>query len=184
MQRVAFFGGSFDPPHVAHQMAALWALETGHAERVIWVPCYRHAFGKALAPFDDRFEMCLRSAAFLGDRAEVSRVEAEIGGESRTLVTLKRLRDLMPGAQWVILIGADLDPERQRWLGHDEIVTLAEFLVVGRGDQTSPAGAPALPAISSSEIRARLARNEDVSALIPARVRQYIAERGLYRAPA
>ncbi|MEK6607037.1 MAG: nicotinate-nicotinamide nucleotide adenylyltransferase [Myxococcota bacterium] len=180
--RIALFGGSFDPPHVAHQMAALWAIATARADRVLWVPCHRHAFGKQLAEFHDRFEMCVRAAAFLGERGEVSRVEEQIGGESRTLMTLLRLREERRGASFTLLIGADLVEERTRWAGYDEISRIAQFLVIGRQGAPRPgqADSPPLPAVSSTSIRARISRGEDVSQLVPAAVLDHVRARGLY----
>ena len=83
--RVAIFGGSFNPPHLAHQMAALYVLETAAVDELWLVPAFRHPFGKALAPFADRLEMCELAAAALGTRVKVSAIERESGVESRTL---------------------------------------------------------------------------------------------------
>src|SRR5436853_6974273 len=91
--RVALFGGSFNPPHVAHQMAALYVLETAPVDELWLIPAFRHALGKPLQPFEDRLEMCRLAAAALGPRVDVSDVERAIGGASRTLYTLRRLRE-------------------------------------------------------------------------------------------
>lgn len=181
-QRVALFGGSFDPPHLAHQMAARWALENKAVDQVLWVPCAVHAFGKTLASFAHRLEMSRLAAAELGDRVEVSSVEAEIGGESRTLQTLQHLRQARPHVDWSILIGSDLLGETQHWMGYQEITRVASFLVVGRSGYASDASssAPILPAISSSEIRRCLGQNEDVTELLPASVLDYIRKHRLY----
>src|SRR5204862_8276407 len=80
--RVALFGGSFNPPHIAHQLAALYVLETAPVDELWFVPAYEHAFGKPLAAFDDRLAMCKLTAAALGARARVSDVERAIGGAS------------------------------------------------------------------------------------------------------
>lgn len=178
--RIALFGGSFDPPHVAHQMAARWVVSTQKVDRVLWVPCYRHAFGKISVSFEDRFEMTRLAAAALGEAAEVSRIEADLGGDSRTLVTLEQLQKERAPATWSILIGADLAHESRHWSGYETLARLASFLVVGRSGYDSPSGGPVLPNIASSDIRARLACGEDVSALVPADVLAYIHRRGLY----
>ena len=91
--RVAIFGGSFNPPHVGHQLVALYVLETAAADELWFVPCWRHTFGKALEAFEDRLRMSELAAAALGARARVSDVEARVGGEmSRTLLTIKGLQ--------------------------------------------------------------------------------------------
>jgi len=64
--RVAIYGGSFNPPHVAHQLAALYVLETQPVDELWFVPCFKHPFEKALESFEDRLEMCRRAAAPLG----------------------------------------------------------------------------------------------------------------------
>ena len=62
MTRIALFGGSFNPPHIGHQMACLYVLETSSCKELWMVPTFRHPFDKALAPFEDRFEMCRRAS--------------------------------------------------------------------------------------------------------------------------
>lgn len=183
-QTLAVFGGSFNPPHVAHQMVCLYVLETYAVDAVIVVPTWRHPFDKELAPFTDRMEMCRRSMAGLGPRVEVSSIEEEIGGEaSLTLVTLQALQAQRPGFRLRLVIGADILPEREKWYRWPEIEKLAPPIVVGRQGYPSPAGTPAVevPGVSSTAIRERLARGESIAGLVPRAVAVYIAERGLYR---
>src|SRR5438067_814670 len=107
---IAIFGGSFHPPHVAHQLVALYVLET-HAIDELWlVPAYAHAFGKALAPYEHRVAMCELAAAALGPRARVSRAEEELARRpgfvaSRTLDLLEHLETQRPGEAWRLVIG-------------------------------------------------------------------------------
>lgn len=180
---IAVFGGSFNPPHVAHQMAALYVLETQPVDAVWLVPCYRHPFDKALAPFEDRLEMCRRAAAPLGARVVVSDVEREIGGEaSLTLVTLETLAARHSGLKLRLVIGADLLPEREKWYRWADIERLAPPIVVGRQGHPRPAGVDVdLPAISSTVVRERLAAGGSAAGLVPKDVLAYISERGLYR---
>ena len=182
MIRLAIFGGSFNPPHLAHQMAALGALEIDAVDEVWLVPTYRHAFGKTLAPFADRVEMCLRMAAPLGPRVTVSTVEAEIGGESRTLHTLERIAELLPGAELRLLIGADILDETGSWYRWEDVERRAPPLVFGRAGYRGSARCElVLPDISSTEVRRRVAAGEPVADLLPAAVAGYIFERNLYR---
>lgn len=180
--RVAIFGGSFDPPHIAHQMAALWARSTGRAEEILWVPCFRHAYGKIMATFEQRFEMCRLALSDLSPNHTVSRVEAELGGESRTVATLRRLRGERPSDQFSILIGADLVEESRGWLGYDELCREASFIVAGRAGYVAGGDSPELPRVSSSDIRLLIRQRKDVSSLVPASVLDYIEREGLYRA--
>jgi nicotinate-nucleotide adenylyltransferase len=180
---IALLGGSFNPPHVAHVMAAWWALATQEVREVWLLPAFRHPFGKQLAPFQDRVRMCeLAIAAVRG--AHVCTAEAELADDplcGKTARTLEHLVEKHPDRRFALVVGADILPETDKWYRFDRVQALARLVVVGR--QGYPGGeGPALPAISSTEIRERLARGEDVSALVPRRVVEYAAERGLYRA--
>jgi nicotinate-nucleotide adenylyltransferase len=181
--RVAVLGGSFNPPHVAHQLLALWALSTGQADAVWLIPCFEHAFGKRLAPFADRCAMCELAIEILPTGAvRVSRVEEELGAPSRTLVTLQHLRTQRPDCELALLIGADILQERESWYRFDEVERLARLLVVGRPGYPSPDGAPVMPDISSTRIREMLERGESPAALLPASVLAYVRACGLYGA--
>jgi nicotinate-nucleotide adenylyltransferase len=189
---VALFGGSFNPPHVAHQLVALYVLETAPVDALWMVPTWRHPFGKELASFDDRVAMCERAAAGLGPRVSVSRVEEIVAqahaGVSRTLHTLEHLAETRPDVSLRLVIGADILAETAKWHRWDDVVRRAPPIVLGRSGlslQTPPPGALVcpieMPAVSSTEIRSRLAAGEGAEALLPRAVLGYIAERGLYR---
>ena len=185
--RVALFGGSFNPPHVAHQMAALYVLETAPVDEVWFVPAHEHAFGKPLAPYEDRLAMCELAAAALGPRARVSDVERAIGGRSLTLRTVRRLTELHPEHRFSLVIGSDLLAEVGRWYGGDELARTVPFIVVGRpGAQPDGGTAPAitLPDVSSTAVRGALAAGRSVEGLVPRAVLDYIHTKGLYREPA
>jgi len=179
----ALFGGSFNPPHAAHQMVCLYVLETHAVDRILMVPVYRHAFDKQLVDFEHRLEMCrLAAAAFAPGRVEVSRVEQELGGESRTLLTLERLEQTMPGEAFRLVVGADILGEAHKWYRWDEVTRRAPPIVIGRSGHPAVPGAELeLPEISSTEIRARLGRGDDVAQLIPRSVGGYIRAHQLYR---
>jgi nicotinate-nucleotide adenylyltransferase len=179
---VALFGGSFDPPHVGHQMAMLYALAVGRVERLLMVPAFRHAFDKQLSPWEHRLEMARRAAAPFGGLVEVSEIERRIGGASRTLHTVRALAEERPGIRIDVVIGADLLGERERWLGWKELEPLVGWIVVGRSGHPG-GGGPALPEVSSTEVRERVRRGEPIDRCVPAAVCDYIAEHGLYREP-
>src|SRR5690349_21013260 len=104
--RVGLYGGSFDPPHLGHQMAMLYALATARIEQLLMVPCFRHPFEKRLSDYEHRLAMCRLAAEPFGPRVEVSEVERRLGGESWTLRTVKALRAERPGDTLVLVIGA------------------------------------------------------------------------------
>lgn len=184
--RVALFGGSFNPPHVGHQLLALYVLETKGVDELWFVPTFQHPFHKTLETFADRRTMCERAVEALGPRVRVSDVEAQLGGASLTLRTVQRLIADHPGHAFSLVIGSDLVPETASWHGIAELRRLVPFIVVQRGGHVSAAAgqqaAPpvTMPEISSSEIRAALAAGQPMTRWIPGRVLDYIAERRLY----
>jgi nicotinate-nucleotide adenylyltransferase len=185
MARIALVGGSFNPPHVVHQMMAMWLVSTRRAEQVWFVPCFRHPLGKELASFEHRSRMCeLACSSLAAKKVVVSRVEEELGGESRTLYTIQHLRKLFPAHRFTLVIGADILDERDSWYRFDAIEELVEVLVVGRSGYDLPRHCHlALPGVSSTEIRRRLRQGEDVSSLVPGAVLDYILDLRLYLGP-
>ncbi len=181
---MAILGGSFNPPHVAHAMAAYWTLATQDVSEVWLLPSYRHPFGKALAPFEDRVRMCELAARPLRGVA-VCTAERELADDplvGKTVRTLEHLVEKHPDHAFALVIGADVLPETDKWYRWDRVRALARIIVVGREGWPPVPGAPSLPAISSTEIRARLARGEDVTGLVPRAVREYAESKGLYAA--
>src|SRR5580700_9701846 len=118
--KVAVFGGSFNPPHVGHVLACALVLSTEDVDRVLVVPAYKHAFAKALAPFDDRVTMCELALGWM-PRVEVSRVEQELGGDSLTIRTLEHLAHAHPDWRLRLVIGADILAETSRWARFDDV---------------------------------------------------------------
>lgn len=194
-REIALFGGSFNPPHVAHQMVCLVVLETVGVDAVWMVPTYRHAFAKDLIDFEERCRMCELAAGAFGGRVVVSRIEKELGGGvSRTLDTVQTLAVREPDARFRLVIGADILGETGKWYRWPDVAALAPPIVVGRAgyatDRSNHGSEGAdgwtwldieLPRVSSTEVRARIARGESVLPLVPRVVLNYIAERGLYR---
>lgn len=182
--RIALLGGSFNPPHVGHQMIALWLLSTEQTDQVWLVPCSQHPFGKELVGFDHRVKMCrLATRVFPEQSVLVSGVEESLGGGGRTLVTIQHLLREHPDHRFSLVIGSDILKEKDAWFRFDEIEALVDVVVVGRSghEDAAPPGAPVLPDISSTEIRRRIAQGEQVSQQVPAPVLGYIRRHGLYR---
>lgn len=184
--KVAVFGGSFNPPHVAHVLACALVLSLEEVDRLLVVPAYKHPFAKALASFDDRVAMCELAMAWMPG-VEVSRVEEELGGESRTLRTLHHLAQTHPEWELRLIIGADVLAEAPRWFGFEAIEKLAPPIVLGRAGTTLPGAGPALlPDVSSTQVRADIARGawSEVAHLVPRAVLAHVRAKGLYGAPA
>jgi nicotinate-nucleotide adenylyltransferase len=198
--RIGVFGGAFDPPHNAHValvQAALAQLDltelrvfpTGqawHKERV-------------LSAADDRLAMV--RLAFGGHaKATVDAREIARAGPTYTLDTLRELQREQPGAQLVLIMGADQASSLPRWHGWEEILSTAIISVAFRAASTGSSGSfdprtlPSLPPgarfeklqlppmdISATDIRARAARGEDLDGLVPPAVARYIDQHHLYQ---
>jgi nicotinate-nucleotide adenylyltransferase len=181
---VCVFGGSFNPPHIAHVLALSIVLARFDVAKILVVPTFQHPFAKSLAPYDDRVRMCELAMGWL-PRVEVSRVEQELGGESRTLRTIERLRAVHPGEPLRFLMGADLVLESSKWYAWDKIAELAPPIVLGRvGVTYEGAPPPVLPAVSSTDVRNAIASGkwDEIEALVPKDVLAYVRARGLYAA--
>ncbi len=183
-RHVALLGGSFNPPHAAHLMVAQWVLATQPVEQVWLLPAFVHPFGKALAPFEDRVAMCELAVRSLRG-AFVCPAEAELEHDplvGKTARTLEHLTAKHPDHRFSLVIGADVMRETGKWYRWDRVRELAGIIVVGREGYPPVEGVPSFPAISSSAIRERIARGEDVAGLVPRRVLELVRARGLYGA--
>jgi len=181
---VGVFGGSFNPPHLSHMLALAVVLARFDVERILVVPAFQHPFAKALAPYEDRVKMCELAMGWL-PRVEVSRVEEELGGESRTVRTIEHLRTKYPGKPLRFIMGADIMLESSKWYAFDRIAELAPPIVLGRvGIDYPGAPAPVLPAISSTEVRAKLGDQTGelgaLAELVPRAVIEYARAHRLY----
>ncbi|MFL5431970.1 MAG: nicotinate-nicotinamide nucleotide adenylyltransferase [Myxococcales bacterium] len=179
---IALFGGSFDPPHVGHLLAAAYVLATEPVGELWLVPVNEHPFGKRLAaPFEHRATLCEAMIEDAGlRRARVSRIEAEIGGEVRTVDLLEYLRRTQPDHSFALVLGSDLAAERPQWKRFDRILELARIIELRRGGFEGGSGA-VLPEVSSTQVRELLASGGDASRLVSREVLRRIAAAGTYR---
>ena len=174
------FGGAFDPPHLGHLAVAAVALAAGSLERLVVVPCFDHPLGKRMAPWEDRLAMCRLAFAHLA-RVEVSAIESELPSPSLTLRTVEEMAVRRPDVRWRIVIGSDTLADRSQWHRFDDIVRLAEPLVVGRAGHADGPGSFVVPDLSSSEIRRRLAAAADIRGWLDPAVLRHVTEKELYR---
>ena len=185
--RVAFYGGSFNPVHVSHVMAATYLLSVGDFDRVLVVPVYSHAFDKQLAGFDDRVRMCELAMGWIPG-VEVDRIEETLDTPSLTLRTLRALGQQHTDWKLRLVIGADVVAETEKWHAFDEVKALAPPYVLGRVGVSRPdVPPPVLPGVSSTRVRQLMARmgeadaDRELAQLVPRRVLEHVRERGLYR---
>jgi len=183
---VAIYGGSFDPPHIAHVLAAVYALKVGGFDQVLVVPVFEHAFQKQLTPFQHRLRLC--ELAFEGlAGVVVSSLEQELPTPSRTLNTLERLRVLHPDWAMRLLVGSDVLTETAKWHAFERVTELAPPYVVARPGYDHPAlEAALLPDVSSTRVREALASRTlpssraQLDASAPRAVLSYIEQHQLY----
>jgi nicotinate-nucleotide adenylyltransferase len=192
-QRIGVMGGTFDPIHHGHLVAA---SEVGHffsLDEVIFVPTGQpwQKNGRKVSPPEDRYLMTVIATAS-NPRFSVSRVDIDRPGETYTIDTLRDLRAQRgPDAEFYFITGADALAMMISWRDADELFKMAQFVGCTRpghrltntnlpSDRISLVEIPAL-AISSTECRERVRADQPIWYLVPDGVVQYISKRRLYR---
>ena len=175
--RVGIFGGTFDPPHTGHLIAA--SVPTGTQPLKA---------GKEISGAADRVAM-VRLLVAGDERFSVDSLEIDRGGLSFTVDTLRTLRQRWPAgtAGMTVLLGADAAAQFPQWKDPTAVQALAEVVVLTRGDASVslPQGLRGITTrrvdISSTEIRERVKAGKPVRAFVTEPVAAYIARAGLYR---
>ena len=190
--RIGIMGGTFDPIHHGHLVAASEVAHFFSLDEVIFVPTGQpwQKDGRDVSAPEDRYLMTVIATAS-NPRFSVSRVDIDRPGETYTIDTLRELHAARPDAGRLFFItGADALARIMSWRDVDELFTLAHFVGCTRpGHRLTVTGLPEgkvslieIPAltISSTGCRARVAKGEPIWYLVPDGVVQYIAKRGLY----
>ena len=178
-------GGTFDPVHNAHLAMAHAALAELQPEKVLFMPTGAPRYREpAVASGEHRVAM-LRLAIADNDSFEVDARELAPGASGYTFDTLRELRlELGAGTELWLLMGADQFAKLDAWYRPDDVKKLAKIAVFARPGFALSGKARLIPMqpmpISSSEIRARIGRGEDISALVPPAVANYVAAHRLY----
>ena len=191
-RRVGIMGGTFDPIHHGHLVAASEVAERFALDEVIFVPTgapWQKADDE-VSPAEHRYLMAVIATAS-NPRFWVSRVDIDRPGPTFTIDTIRDIGELRPGAELFFITGADALAQILSWKDHEKAVRLAHFIGVTRpGYELSAAHLPTdtvtlvdVPAmaISSSACRERVRAGHPVWYLVPDGVVQYIAKHGLYR---
>jgi nicotinate-nucleotide adenylyltransferase len=181
---IGILGGTFDPVHNAHLAMARAALDHLKLDKILFIPTgptrYRTP---AIASGEDRVAM-LRLALEAEPRFAIDTRELRSGASGFTVDTLKAVKSELADAELHLLIGADQYEKLATWHRPDEIQRLAHIAVFARPGIRIDADVKLVPMnpmpVSASDIRARAERGEDLGALVPAAVANYIAERRLY----
>jgi nicotinate-nucleotide adenylyltransferase len=190
-QRLGVMGGTFDPIHHGHLVAASEAADSFGLDEVIFVPTGQpwQKDDRKVSPAEDRYLMTVIATA-ANPRFSVSRVDIDRPGETYTIDTLRDLRCERPDAEFYFITGADALAKMISWRDADELFTMAHFVGCTRPghrltmsslppDRISLLEIPAL-AISSTECRERVRGGHPIWYLVPDGVVQYISKRGLY----
>jgi len=193
--KIGFLGGSFDPVHFGHLLAAQDAYEQHHLDRLILVPAARAPLKAhdVASPAQERLEM-LRQAVAWDHRFEVSDFELARGGVSYTIDSVRHFRALYPQDELYWIIGGDQLPQLHLWKDITELAQLIEFIFLERPGYPVKA-VPNIPglrlhrcdghllAISSTELRQRIRLNLALDYFVPHKAIVYIQKNGLYRDP-
>ena len=195
--RLGVFGGTFDPPHVGHLLLAERAREQLGLERVLWVPAgdpWRKS-DRQVAAAKDRVEM-VRRAVEGNESFEVCTLEVERKGPTYSIETLEVLREKYQEAELVFLVGEDALLDLPYWREAERLLELATLGVARRREDDGAQGGLAgwlreravtvewidMPriAISSTEIRRRVAEGQTIRYAVPEAVEAYIRQQRLY----
>ena len=188
-RRIGVMGGTFDPIHNGHLVAASEVASAFDLDEVIFVPTGSPYLKDNVTPAEHRYLMTVIATAS-NPRFKVSRIDIDREGPTYTVDTLADMQKLYPDAELVFISGADAIAQISAWKNADELWGLAHFVAVSRPGHKltvpdAPEGAiskleiPAL-AISSTDIRARVQTGKPVWYLVSDGVVQYIAKNHLY----
>lgn len=188
---VGIMGGTFDPVHLGHLVTAEQARADLGLDEVVFIPAGQPWQKKETTPSEHRYLMTVLATA-ANPAFSVSRAEVDRDGPTYTVDTLRRLRRLRPSDDLFFITGADAILNILTWKDAEECLGLAVFVAATRPGHDLAAlkaegltshvrvlDVPAL-AISSTDIRDRMAAGRSVSYLIPQEVEQYARKHGLY----
>ncbi len=192
MTRIGLFGGSFDPPHRAHVALARCARDELHLGEVRWIPAGRPWQKSRTMTAVEHREAMVRLAIGDEPRFVLDRIEIERPGPSYTLDTVREMQARETADEWVLLIGADQYAGLHTWNGWPELLARVTLAVANRPGPMPPPHPDvlrhphrvvplAMLDISSTDIRARVARGEPIADLVPPEVARYIDHHALYR---
>jgi nicotinate-nucleotide adenylyltransferase len=188
--RIGVMGGTFDPIHHGHLVAASEVAQSFDLDEVVFVPTGQPWQKEEVTEGEHRYLMTVIATA-ANPRFTVSRVDIDRSGPTYTIDTLRDLKTQRPDAELFFITGADAVAQILSWRDHDELWDLAHFVAVSRPghvlstdglptDDVSQLEIPAL-AISSTDCRRRVHEGNPVWYLVPDGVVQYIAKHHLYR---
>jgi nicotinate-nucleotide adenylyltransferase len=194
--KIGFLGGSFDPVHFGHLLAAQDAYEQHQLDRLILVPAAQAPLkpSEPQSPASDRLAM-LAAAVAWDRRFEISDYELKRGGVSYTVDSARHFRAMFPDDELYWIIGGDQLPQLHLWKDINELAQLVQFIFLERPGYPVKSSPPIpglrlhrcdghLLAVSSTELRDRTRRGLALDYFVPHKAIVYIDEKRLYRTKA
>ena len=192
--RTGIFGGSFNPPHIAHLIIAETIRDQFELDRVIWIPNYSPPHKPSVDIAEAHHRYTMTQLAIKGhDAFTISPIEIDRKGISYTLDTLKSLKRSATSAELYLMIGGDSLYDFMKWNRPLEIVELSPLIVYHRDAQRSSPSAiethypgrifhasGQLLHISSTSIRQKIKEGSSIRYLVPEQIRSYIHKNKLY----
>lgn len=179
-RKVALFGGSFNPPHIAHRMLCFSLLECKQFDKICFIPVYKHPFGKELVSFNHRLEMCKLLTKPFGKRIITTDVERYLvkrhGGKGYTIDMVTYFKTWYPEDDFTLIIGSDVSDELHKWRSIDAIKKLVDIQITPRMTHHRTR-----QDISATDIRKRIRQGESIVGLSPDSIITYIKNYGLYK---
>ena len=199
MRRTGLFGGTFNPPHVAHLRLAEKAIEGAGLDRVIIMPAFipPHKAAPELLNSEERLELCRRT--FCGEKFEISDLELRRKGKSYTVQTLEELKKLYPDDEFFLIIGSDMLLSFKKWFRYEDILKYASLCVMTRDKAVSRKtlfefcknelklsskdfiilDSDAFE-LSSTEVRQKAKEGKNLSNMLTEKANEYIKEKSFY----
>lgn len=198
--KIGIYGGTFSPPHNGHVNAARMFAAAESLDKLLIIPTFipPHKTETSAVPAEERLEMC--RLAFTDDNFEVSDIEVRRKGKSYTFDTLTELKEMYRSDDFYLLCGTDMLLSFEKWYRFADILSMCTVVCMRREENAETGvklaekivelkeqcaadvrliDAPPLE-VSSTEIREKLSRGENVNDLLPTDVYRYIKEKGLY----
>jgi nicotinate-nucleotide adenylyltransferase len=195
--RIGLLGGSFDPPHLSHQLLALSALAIEPIDTLWVIPCADHPFQKSLSSFEHRMAMCELAFSHVDRQVRVVPIEKYLPSPNYTVRTLEHILERRPGVKLFLTMGSDILQQLPKWHEPEKLEQLSELIVYLREGfpiQNIPTQVQKLrihdgyilPDIQSSNVRALIQKGtsepkDDRIPFVDQKVAAYIKEHHLYR---
>ncbi len=198
MQKIGIMGGTFNPIHMGHLIAAQEVLNRMNMDKIIFIPTGNppHKNKREVISAIDRYEM-VKLAVESNDGFKVSDIEVKREGQTYSYDTLKELHNMYYETQFYFIIGFDTLKEIDTWKRVSDVCSMTKFIVVNRGNTCSEIKKEILGKenkykcnfilvdipdikISSTDIRDRIKSNKSIKYLVTNEVEGYIKQKGLY----